>query len=169
MTQIGVWPQLTSWLHGEENQVQSSANKAKKLCRSLTRTCTVLCGMEKRSYRGTSNSMRSQMEVQPKRSTPIWRSMGLVGDKLQKGNVCKVGEQINHRKCFFNNHVYCTARTLTPISSDINDLEAFTPNHFLLGKKNVCLPYVPCTEEFFQHRNFFATTSLCKSDMGQIS
>ena len=32
------------------------------------------------------------------------------------------------------------ARPLTPDSSDVNDLEALTPNHFLLGNKNVCYP-----------------------------
>ena len=31
-------------------------------------------------------------------------------------------------------------RPLTPVSSDVNDLESTTPNHFLLGNKNVCLP-----------------------------
>ena len=36
------------------------------------------------------------------------------------------------------------ARPLTPVSSDVSDLEALTPNHFLLGNKNVCLPYLPC-------------------------
>ena len=35
------------------------------------------------------------------------------------------------------------ARPLTTVSSDVNDLEALTPNHFLLGKRNVCLPYLP--------------------------
>ena len=40
------------------------------------------------------------------------------------------------------------ARPLTPVSSDVNDLEALTPNHFLLGNRNACLPYLPCAEEF---------------------
>ena len=43
------------------------------------------------------------------------------------------------------------ARPLTPVSSDVNDLEALTPNHFLLGNRNVCLPYLPCAEEFVDH------------------
>ena len=30
------------------------------------------------------------------------------------------------------------ARPLTAVSSDVNDLEFITPNHFLLGNKNVC-------------------------------
>ena len=44
------------------------------------------------------------------------------------------------------------ARPLTPVSSDVNDLEALTPNHFLLGNRNVCLPYLPCAEKFVDHR-----------------
>ena len=47
------------------------------------------------------------------------------------------------------------ARPLTPVSSDVNDLEALTPNHFLLGNRNVCLPYLPCAEEFVDHRKLF--------------
>ena len=50
------------------------------------------------------------------------------------------------------------ARPLTPISSDINDLEALTPNQFLLGNRNVCLPYLPCAEEFVDHRKLFRQT-----------
>ena len=50
------------------------------------------------------------------------------------------------------------ARPLTPVSSDVNDLEALTPNHFLLGNRNVCLPYLPCAEEFVDHRKFFRQT-----------
>ena len=38
---------------------------------------------------------------------------------------------------------------LTPVSSDDTNLEAVTANHFLIGNKNVCLPYLPCAEEFF--------------------
>ena len=44
------------------------------------------------------------------------------------------------------------ARPLTPVSSVVDDLEALTPNHFLLGNRNVCLPYLPCAEEFIDHR-----------------
>ena len=47
------------------------------------------------------------------------------------------------------------ATPLTPVSSDVNDLEALTPNHFLLGNRNVCLPYLPCAEEFVDYRKLF--------------
>ena len=50
------------------------------------------------------------------------------------------------------------ARPLTPVSSDVNDLEALTPNHFLLGHRIVCLPYLPCAEEFVDHRKLFRQT-----------
>ena len=35
------------------------------------------------------------------------------------------------------------ARPLTSVTSDANYLEALTPNQFLLGNRNVCLPYLP--------------------------
>ena len=50
------------------------------------------------------------------------------------------------------------ARPLTPVSSDVNDLEALTPNHFLLGNRKVCLPYLPCAEQFVDHRKLFRQT-----------
>ena len=50
------------------------------------------------------------------------------------------------------------ARLLTPVSSDVNDLESVTPNHFPLGNKNVCLPYLPCAEELVNHRKLFRQT-----------
>ena len=50
------------------------------------------------------------------------------------------------------------ARPLTPVSSDVNYFESITPNHLLLGNKNVCLPYLPCEEEFVDHRKLFRQT-----------
>ena len=44
------------------------------------------------------------------------------------------------------------ARPLTPVSSDVNDLEELTHN------KNFCLPYLPCAEENFDHRKLFRQT-----------
>ena len=48
-----------------------------------------------------------------------------------------------------------TARPLTPVSSDVNDLEAFNTNHFLLGNRNICLAHLQCAEEFIDHRELF--------------
>ena len=50
------------------------------------------------------------------------------------------------------------ARPLTPVSSDVNDLEALTTNQLLLGNRNVCLPYLLCAEEFVDHRKLFRQT-----------
>ena len=50
------------------------------------------------------------------------------------------------------------ARPLTPVSSDVNDLESITPNHFLFANKKICLPYLPCAEEFVNHRKLFRQT-----------
>ena len=48
-------------------------------------------------------------EVQPTRGTTLWRSMGTVGEKLQKSNECSVQEQISYRGRSFNNDVYWRA------------------------------------------------------------
>ena len=50
------------------------------------------------------------------------------------------------------------AKPWTPVNSDVNDLEALTPNHLLLGNKNVCLPYLPRAKEFVDHRKLFRQT-----------
>ena len=50
------------------------------------------------------------------------------------------------------------ARSLILVSSDVNDLEALTPNYLLLGNKNDCLPYLPCAEEFVDHRKLLRRT-----------
>ena len=50
------------------------------------------------------------------------------------------------------------ARPLTPFSSDVIDLEALTPNHFLLGNRNVCVPYQLCADEVVDHRKLFRQT-----------
>ena len=49
------------------------------------------------------------------------------------------------------------ARPLTPVSSDVVDLEALTPNHFLLGNKNFCLPYLPNGFVHFVQHLYLAT------------
>ena len=43
------------------------------------------------------------------------------------------------------------AKSLTPVNSDVIDIETQTSNHFLLGKKNKCLPYLSRTEGFVDH------------------
>ena len=39
------------------------------------------------------------------------------------------------------------ARTLTTFSSDVTNVEAITPNHFLTGNKNICPQYLPYSFE----------------------
>ena len=50
------------------------------------------------------------------------------------------------------------ARPLTPVSSDATNLEAITPNHFLLGNENLCLPYLSGAEHFVDQRKPFRQT-----------
>ena len=65
-----------------------------------------------------------------------------VSEGVRSTTMCMVEQTLN-------------ARSLTPVSSDVNGLEALTPNHFLLGNRNVCLPYLPCAEKFVDHRKLF--------------
>ena len=65
-----------------------------------------------------------------------------VTEDVLSTTMCMVGQTLN-------------ARPLTPVSSNVMDLEALTPNHFLLGNRNVCLPYLPCPEEIVDHRKLF--------------
>ena len=50
------------------------------------------------------------------------------------------------------------ARPLTQVSSDATNLEAITPNHFLLDNKNLQLPYLSGAELFVDHRKLFRQT-----------
>ena len=66
------------------------------------------------------------------------------------GNISVTEDVHSKMMCFVEQTL--NARPLTPVSSDVNDLEPLTPNHFLLGNRNVCLPYLPCAEEVVDHR-----------------
>ena len=85
-------------------------------------------------------------EVARKQCTQCWGTNQLlkIGDVLST-TMCLVEQTLN-------------ARPLTPVSSDVNDFESITPNHLLLGNKNVCLPYLPCAEEFVNHIKLFRQT-----------
>ena len=58
---------------------------------------------------------------------------------------------------------------LTPVSSNVNGLEALILYVFLLGNKNACLPFLPGIEEFLPRKTRRANSSLRKSYMGYIS
>ena len=54
------------------------------------------------------------------------------------------------------------SRPLIPVSSDVEDLEALTPNHFLLGRASVCLPLFhaptndsPCYRRFYRNAEIY--------------
>ena len=50
------------------------------------------------------------------------------------------------------------ARPITPSSDDPEDLEALTPNHFIIGRANVCIPFIPNAEVYANHRKMFRSS-----------
>ena len=58
--------------------------------------------------------------------------------------------------CFFEQTF--NARPLTPVSSDLNNLEASTANHSLFGNKNICLPDSPRAQEIGDQHKLFVKT-----------
>ena len=56
------------------------------------------------------------------------------------------------------------ARPLTSVSDDPDDLEALTPNHFLLGRANLATPFLPDAQRYTDLRRIFRV-SQTYSDM----
>ena len=55
------------------------------------------------------------------------------------------------------------ARPLTAASNDPEDLEALTPNQFLLGKSNNAIPFIPNATKYADMREAFKTShSFCR-------
>ena len=50
------------------------------------------------------------------------------------------------------------ARPLTPASDDPEDLEGPTPNHFNIGRVNVCRSFIPNAEIYANHRKMFRSS-----------
>ena len=72
------------------------------------------------------------------------------------GNRSVTEDVLSTTLCFVEQTL--NAGRLTPVSSDVNDLDALNPNHFLLGNRNVFLPYLLFAEDFVDHRKLFRQT-----------
>ena len=72
-----------------------------------------------------------------------------IGMHVVLGNRSVTEDVLSTTICFVQQTL--NARPLISVSSDVNNLETLNPNHFLLGNKNVCLPYILCVEEIVDH------------------
>ena len=83
----------------------------------------------------------------------MWAVLGSrnLTDEILTTTMCLVEQTLN-------------ARPLTCVSNDPDDLEALTPNHFLLGDPNVAVPFLPNAERYSDLRKMFKT-SQCYADM----
>ena len=80
------------------------------------------------------------------------------------GNRALTDESLTTTMCLVEQIL--NARPITPASDDPNDLEALTPNHFILGRANICIPFIPNAELYANHRKMFRLlSSLCRHDM----
>ena len=66
----------------------------------------------------------------------------LTDDGRLKTTLCLVQQTLN-------------ARPLTSVSDDPDDLEALTPNHFLLGRANLAAPLLPDAQRYTHLRRVF--------------
>ena len=53
------------------------------------------------------------------------------------------------------------ARPLTPLSDDLEDLEALTPNDFLLGRPVVAKPLMPDSDRYTDCRKMYKVDQAC--------
>ena len=47
------------------------------------------------------------------------------------------------------------AHPITSASDDPGALEALTPHHLILGRANVCIPFIPNADVYTNHRQMF--------------
>ena len=66
------------------------------------------------------------------------------------GNRSMTDESLTTTMCLVERTL--NARPITPASDDPLDLEALTPNCFVLGRGNVCIPFIPNAEIYSNHR-----------------
>ena len=104
---------------------------------SCEKICRVSRCREQRRDRRTFNSTRNQMEVQPTRSTSLcWKAIyAVLGHRSLTKDVHSTTMRVVEQTL--------NARSFTPLSSDVNGLEALTTNQFLLGNEGFGSPYLP--------------------------
>ena len=83
------------------------------------------------------------------------------------GNRSVTEDVLSTRMCLVEQTL--NARRLTLVSSDATDLEAITSNHFLLGNKKLCVPYLLGAEQFVDHRKLFRQTQAYVTSSGTDS
>ena len=105
------------------------------------------------------------MELQSSRRTTLWWRVGTSCPKLQTSHVSARHVFANFSGRGLTDEILTTTmcivehtlngRPLTPVSSDPNDLEANTPNHFLIGRAGICIPFIPQAEKYTDLRKAF--------------
>ena len=101
-------------------------------------------------------------KFKPPAAPQFGRVWELLVRSCKKAMYAVLGKRSVRERTFFQQRCIVeqtlNARPLTPVSSDVNDLESLTPNHYMLGNKNVCLPCLPRAEEIVDHRKLFRQT-----------
>ena len=76
-----------------------------------------------------------------------------ITDEILSSTMCQVDQTLN-------------ARPLTPVSNYSSDLKALTPNHFVIGRPNISVPYIPNAKRYSDlKKNLLNLASIHRSDL----
>ena len=148
----------------EANQVRSSATTGQNLLKLEERLQSALRHGTKKGSKNIWLGIR--LGIRWKFNPPAAPHFGQLWERLVRsckkamyamlGNKSVTKDVISTTMCLVEQTL--SARPLTPVSSDVNDLETLTLNHFLLGNRNLCVPYLPYADNFVHNRNLFRQT-----------
>ena len=103
----------------------------------------------------------AQKKIVWKFNTPGAPHFGGIWERLvqscKKSHDCNLGQPKPHRRGTQQNNVSCRENSQRKTPDDPEDLTAFTPNHFLLGRENTSASFMPSSERYHDLRKSFKT------------
>ena len=118
------------------------------------------------------SSTRYQMEVQSTCGNSLQKIVGATSQRLQESKQCIHFMETNELRMMFSQlrlvEQTLNAGPLTPVSSDINNLEIMTPITSCLATRTFVYPIYHAERSLLISENSFDITSLLESHRGHI-